>query len=181
MSKKITHIGIVSDTHAVVDDRIVDALEHCDVIVHAGDIGGAGVLRGLAARGREVVAVRGNNDVRSKWPEADASVLEHLPHEATLELPGGMLAVVHGDRLARPHIRHDRLRAQYPQARLIVYGHSHSLTFDQEATPWVVNPGAAGKTLTRGGPSCILMQASAKAWRLELLRFPPASAGRRSA
>ncbi|MFM1890995.1 MAG: hypothetical protein RLZ44_72, partial [Pseudomonadota bacterium] len=42
-----------------------------------------------------------------------------------------------------------------------------------DAIPWVLNPGAAGRSRTFGGPSCLLLHAGARVWRVETHRFPP--------
>ena len=78
--------------------------------------------------------------------EAERPWLASIPWEARLPLPGGLLVVVHGHRVPAAD-RHARLRALYPQARAIVYGHSHRLVVDRDASPWVLNPGAAGRAV----------------------------------
>ena len=175
---RITTAAIVSDTHGHLDERIAALVRDCDYAVHAGDILGAEVLAALQPR-RSVLAVRGNNDVPHKWSPDSAAMLHDLPLEAELALPGGTLTVTHGDRQFERPDRHARLRAHFPGARIIVYGHSHFLAIDQTATPWVVNPGAAGRTRTHGGPSCLILTASHTAWRIEMRRFelPPANRG----
>ena len=163
-------VGILSDTHGRLDPGVLAWLAGCDVIVHAGDVGAAAVLEALAATGAEVRAVRGNNDVPAKWP-APHEPLHALPLEDHLALPGGELVVVHGHRALPAPQRHERLRQQYPGARMIVYGHSHRLAIDQSAQPWVVNPGAAGRSRTYGGASACLLVASPRAWRVTSQRF----------
>lgn len=165
-------VAIVSDTHGIVDARIVDCVRRCDYAVHAGDVGNAGVLAALRPRLETIFAVRGNNDVASKWPPADADVLAALPEIACVELPGGVLVVTHGHRAGSARERHTRLRRQFPQARAIAYGHSHRLVCDQDEPIWVLNPGAAGCSRTFGGPSCLLLEASRRCWKVEVLRFP---------
>jgi predicted phosphodiesterase len=73
----------------------------CTRPLYAGDIGGASVLAALRPAGT-VVAVCGNNDSPAKWAEDERHSLEQLPLEAALELPGGPLVVVHGDRVLPP-------------------------------------------------------------------------------
>lgn len=163
-------VGILSDTHGRLDPHVLAWLRGCDVIVHAGDVGAAAVLEALAATGAEVKAVRGNNDVPSKWP-VPHEPLHALPHEHRIALPGGELVVVHGDRVLPAPQRHERLRSAYPEARMIVYGHSHRLVIDDGARPWVVNPGAAGRSRTYGGPSACVLTAGEKAWRVRERRF----------
>ena len=60
-------VALVSDTHGDLEPRIVKAVERCGLVVHAGDIGSGAVLDTLAHPDRRVTAVRGNNDVASKW------------------------------------------------------------------------------------------------------------------
>jgi putative phosphoesterase len=161
---------LVSDTHGVVDDRIAALTRGCDFVVHGGDVGNASVIEALAAGGAEVVAVRGNNDVVSKWPRVERETLDALEAVAYVALPGGVLVATHGDRYS-PSTRHAKLRAQFPEARVVVYGHSHRLVVDDRRTPWILNPGAAGKARTYGGPSCLVLEATARKWRVEPHRF----------
>ena len=43
---------------------------------------------------------------------------------------------------------------------------------DKSGTPWVVNPGAAGKTRTHGGPSCLVITCSEdEEWNIKKHRF----------
>lgn len=153
---------IVSDTHGRVDARIAALARDCDAVVHGGDVGNAVVLDAL---GGNVLAVRGNNDSVDKWPAAQRDRLATLPLQAGLDLPGGRLVVVHGDRWPARG-RHVALRREYPAARAIVYGHSHRLQVDTDALPWVLNPGAAGRERTGGGPSCLVLHATAGSWQV---------------
>lgn len=163
-------IGIVGDTHGVLDPRILDALAGSDVIVHAGDVGAAAVLQALAGAADRVLAVRGNNDVASKWA-GSRRALDALPASVELDAPGGSLVVVHGHGVLPAKRRHERLRALHPNARAIVYGHSHRRVLDLDATPWVINPGAAGKARTFGGPSACILVARPRRWTVEAVVF----------
>lgn len=165
-------VALLSDTHGTLDARVAAEIAACDYAVHAGDIGNAGVLAALQPR-RDLVAVRGNNDTAAKWPREDEELLASLPTTGCLALPGGTLAVVHGHRAGSVGQRHSRLRQQFPDARAVVYGHSHRLVCDQDALPWVFNPGAAGRTRTFGGPSCLILLAAPRVWRIEIRRFTP--------
>ncbi len=164
-------VAIVADTHGVLDERIAAWISGCDLAVHGGDIGSASVLDALERRVARVIAVLGNNDVPAKWLPAETNVLTRIPTQAELELPGGCLAVIHGHRFGGTRERHERLRMRFPHARAVAYGHSHQLVCDQEAIPWVLNPGAAGRSRTFGGPSCILLTATHSEWRVEIQRF----------
>ncbi len=149
------------------------ALQGLDGIVHAGDVGSGEVIASLRAVA-PLTVVRGNNDVPAKWPAAGQEQLAQLPGSDELDLPGGRLIVVHGDAFPAAR-RHGGLRARWPAARAIVYGHSHRLVLDTDALPWVVNPGAAGRARTYGGPSWVLLEAGPTRWMLTPQRFPPAA------
>ncbi len=163
-------VAILSDTHGVLDPRIADIVSDCDLAVHGGDIGNAGVLAGLKPRSGRVIAVLGNNDSPAKWPERETWLLGQLPAQVAEELPGGQLVVVHGHRTPAKG-RHERLRRRFPEARAVVYGHSHRLATDCDALPWLLNPGAAGRSRTFGGPSCIVLEATTGSWSLQVHRF----------
>lgn len=163
---------LLSDTHGALDARIAALARTCDLAVHAGDVGSAGVLAELRDACPQVIAVRGNNDVPAKWPRDQHMELAALGTQAAIDLPGGVLVAIHGDRLAAQH-RHARLRAAFPQARAIVHGHSHRLVIDDAESPWVLNPGAAGRARTFGGPSCLVLTATARHWRIAPARFAP--------
>lgn len=166
-------VAIVSDTHGFLDPRIARLVARCDVAVHAGDVGGAHVLEALAPRGGHVVAVRGNNDTEQSWQGKQRRLLAGLPAVALLELAGGTLVVEHGHRVVPARERHRRLRRRYPDARVIAYGHSHRQVCDTAGQIWVVNPGAAGRARTFGGPSALVLHAGPRRWRVEPVRFDP--------
>lgn len=168
----VVRVALLADTHGHLEPRIVALTRSCDWIVHAGDIGSLDVLEQLRAQDTPVLAIRGNNDTLAKWPLAQRPDLARLPETAQLALPGGELIVVHGDRYPAA-VRHARLRADHRQARAIVYGHSHRLLIDDKALPWLLNPGAAGRTRTYGGPSCLILTASDEQWQVEAHRFTP--------
>jgi putative phosphoesterase len=163
-------VAIVSDTHGVLDPRVKEAIQGADAIVHAGDIVGKHVLDELGELTDRVVAVRGNNDVPAKW-KRDLRALKKLPMIAELELPGGTLVIEHGDKLMPASKRHEKLRKKHERARAIVVGHSHHRAIDRDAEPWILNPGAAGRDRTHGGPSCLILDATARRWRVEARRF----------
>jgi len=167
-------VALVSDTHGILDPRIADVVAGCDCAVHAGDVGAWAVIAAMRPRCETVIAVRGNNDMPAKWPAADRSRLAALPEQAELALPGGRLAVVHGHRHGAARQRHRRLRKDFGGARAILYGHSHRLVCDTDAKPWVLNPGAAGRSRTYGGPSCLVLTVEAGQWAVEVVRFAPA-------
>ncbi len=167
----MTRVAIISDTHCFLDPRVADVVQTCDHAVHAGDIGTHDVLRSLEHRVENVIAVAGNNDDATRWAPEESHIAEKLPKVAELALPGGLLVVEHGERHGFHTPSHESLRASHPGARAIVYGHTHIQVCDQSEQPWVINPGAAGATRNKGGPSCIVLIATKNEWTLEVLKF----------
>ena len=164
-------VAVVSDTHGFIDPRIGELVAGCDIVVHAGDIGSAEVLGCLKPLSGQVFAVLGNNDVAAKWSTVERRWLGVIPSEQQFHLPGGSVSVEHGHRIWDTRRYHYRLRQKHPGARAIIYGHTHVQIADTSSLPWVINPGAAGRIRSKGGPSCTVLYASLKKWRLEQHRF----------
>lgn len=163
---------LLSDTHGRLHPETLAMAEDADLVVHAGDIGHPDVLTALAGCSRSVAAVRGNNDSPSRWPESAQYQLRGIEPAERVTVPGGILVVEHGHRVNPAPRRHALLRKKYPDARLILYGHSHRQVIDTDNRPWVVNPGAAGRSRTYGGSGCILLYAGQRHWQLKSFQFP---------
>ena len=104
-----TRVGLISDTHGLLREPVLDYLRGSDLIVHAGDICDEAVLQSLAALA-PVRAVRGNNDW-GPWAQ-------RLDEGELLTVEGVAIFVLH-DLADLP--RHARARS----ARVVVSGHSH--------------------------------------------------------
>jgi putative phosphoesterase len=170
-------VALVADTHGHLDPRIAAVVRSCDLALHGGDIGNATVLEQLQPVSGRVFAVRGNNDLPRCWPEGQQGLLRSIPLEAHIELPGGELVLVHGHQQPA-RARHERLRTRYPRSRVVCYGHSHLVADDRDAKPWILNPGAAGRARTFGGPSCMVLIATESVWEVEMHRFALLRRGR---
>ena len=164
-------VAIISDTHAHLHPRIDALIRDCDMAVHAGDICDGDILHAMQPRTGRVIAVRGNNDYPGAWPAHQAQQVRAIPTVASLQLPGGLIKIEHGHVHDMTSPSHEDLRSAHPEARLVVYGHTHKKVIDDYKTPWVVNPGAAGATRTRGGSSCLVLTASESLWKIESYRF----------
>ena len=99
--------------------------------MHAGDFSDVATLSELRKLG-PVAAVHGNVDS----PE----LRRELPESLSLELDGVTLAVVHD---AGPsHGRLERLRARFPEADAVVFGHSHMPLHEASDGFQIFNPGS---------------------------------------
>ena len=113
-------IAVLADTHSPrhwkrCPDAVAAALEGVDLILHAGDVCLRGTLEELE-RFAPVRAVRGNNDGQdvADWG---------APETWDLELEGLRVAMVHDSGAATGRGR--RLKRWFPEADLVVFGHSH--------------------------------------------------------
>ena len=73
-------IGILSDTHGMLDQRVFEHFAECDEIWHAGDIGSLDVLKKLQAF-KPVRAVWGNidgYDIRILLPQHNRFMCEKV-------------------------------------------------------------------------------------------------------
>lgn len=133
-------IGLVSDTHGLVRPEIFGALAGVELILHAGDVGGTGVLDELRAIA-PVQAVYGNVD-----PPDDPNLSPSIAWVAD----GVRIHVSHGHELGSPTPQ--KLLECYA-ADVIVYGHTHRALITQAEERLVVNPGAAGPRRFNLSPS----------------------------
>lgn len=165
-------VGVLSDTHSHINSSILNHLGECDIILHAGDIGSIEVIRQLQEISKDVVSVCGNNDNSEQWHSSEHQDLAHIPQIAEVALPGGTIAITHGDEHFSDYgIWHEALRTNFPHAKAIVYGHSHRLVCDQDVDPWVLNPGPAGETrIQRHGVSCLRIATNKQEWKVSEFR-----------
>lgn len=124
-------IGLISDTHGRVRRAALRALRGCAVVLHAGDVGGPGVLDALRALA-PVHAVRGNVD-----DPFQPDLAEHVE----LTIAGCRVHVVHGHQWGSP--TPERLAGAI-DAEVIVFGHTHRALVRSVGRTLVVNPGSAG-------------------------------------
>jgi putative phosphoesterase len=120
-------IGLISDTHGLMREDALRALEGSDLIVHAGDVGRPEILESLRTIAR-VVAVRGNIDIAS-WAAA-------LPATAVVEAGPARLYVVHRIQ--------DLDFAAAADCNVVISGHSHQPGSHERGGVLYINPGSAG-------------------------------------
>lgn len=129
-------IGLLSDTHGILDDAILGSFSECDEIWHAGDFGSAAVLDELRKR-KPVKAVWGNID----GPGLRAA----LPFELAWQCEGVDVYMTHiGGHPGRypPRVRQELLRRR---PDVFICGHSHILRVARDPKGWLyLNPGACG-------------------------------------
>ena len=131
-------IGLISDTHGFLDDRVFKHFENCDEIWHAGDFGTIELADALAAF-KPLRGVYGNIDGK----ELRQTFAENL--RFTCEGVDVWMTHIGGypDRYSM-EVRKE-IYANPPG--LFIAGHSHILKviFDKKINCLHLNPGAAGK------------------------------------
>ncbi len=143
----------MADTHVPqrarnLPEQLWRAVDKADVVVHAGDWVCVELLDALLARSDRLIGVVGNND--------GPALRARLPEMAIVELLGIRLAVVHETGSA--HGREQRCAARFPDADVVVFGHSH-IPWDTVAPTGLrlLNPGSP--TDRRRQPTCSWMTA----------------------
>ena len=123
-----THIN--GSGHGRLPDAAWKSLHTADAILHAGDVVSATFLDELGELA-PVYAVLGNND---------RGLVGLVPENVELDLDGVRVAMVHDSGPRRG--REQRMQARFPNADLVVFGHSH--------IPWDA-PGAGRQRLFNPG------------------------------
>jgi putative phosphoesterase len=134
---KLQHkIGIISDTHIPHFKKLPDAIwEHfagVELIIHAGDLSVLAVMKELETIS-PVMAVQGNVE--------EDEVIHTLPIKREIVVGHCRIGIVH--ILGDSHNRERIARQEFPNARVVVFGHSH-IPYNQEHNGLLLfNPGSA--------------------------------------
>ena len=130
-------IGLLSDTHSIIDKRILKFFENCDEIWHAGDIGTIKTLESLE-KFKKIRAVYGNIDNHQIRKEVNEFLL--LKYEKLVIL------IIHiaGKPPKYNKITYNLIKKHKPN--ILICGHSHILKIhrDKENDILIINPGASG-------------------------------------
>lgn len=122
-------VGVISDTHGLLRPEALAALEGCERIIHAGDIGSVDILDQLALIA-PLHVVRGNNDLDAPWAE-------HIADSLRFDLNGWETLLVH-DIADVPVVLDASIK-------LVVTGHSHKPLMEWRGERLYLNPGSAGR------------------------------------
>jgi putative phosphoesterase len=130
-------IAVISDTHLPrgrrrLPDACVERIRVADLLLHAGDISTPEVLEEIEAIGPPVKAVHGNVD--------SAELRQRLPEALTVDAGGTRVAMVHDAGPARRRL--ERMRARFPDAAAVVFGHSHIPLHEERDGFHIFNPGS---------------------------------------
>lgn len=122
------HIGVISDTHGLLRDEALRALEGVNFILHAGDVGAPEILTALKSIA-PVIAIRGNVDLAGPCSE--------LPLTEPVEIGGKIFYLVHS-------LSDLDIDPKAGNVDVVVSGHSHKALIDWRDDVLYLNPGSAG-------------------------------------
>jgi putative phosphoesterase len=115
-----------------IPDACIAAMRASSLILHAGDFTYPEVLDELVSLGPPVAAVHGNVDTED--------LREQLPEARVVAADGAKIAMVHDAGPATGRLQ--RLRARFPDADAVVFGHSHIPLHEERDGFQIFNPGS---------------------------------------
>jgi len=126
--------AVIADTHIprrakALPETLIPNLQRADLILHAGDLMDPRLLEELATYAPTKV-VQGNLDP----PETG------LPETLEFDFGGAKVAMIHDSGPKKG--RRSRMRRRFPEARVVVFGHSHIPWLEDEDGLLLLNPGS---------------------------------------
>ena len=143
-------LGILSDTHLIAPHpelkKWVDRhFKDVDKILHLGDFTDLSIAKYLSDQ-KELIAVCGNMDLRE--------IRDEFPTKKEVEISGFRIGLIHGG--GPPFGIEARIREQFDDVDVIVYGHTHTPANHQVKGILFFNPGSPTRTFARKGTIGIL-------------------------
>ncbi len=148
-------VGIISDTHGLLRQEAVDALQGADFIIHAGDVGKLSIideLNGIAP----IVAVRGNMD-NENWAY-------QLKRTEIVEKNKILFCVIHD-------ISRLDLDPAASDIKIVISGHSHMPSIGRHKGVLYINPGSAGPRRSTRPVSVALLRVRGKSLDAEIVKL----------
>jgi putative phosphoesterase len=146
-------IGLISDTHGLLREEALRALQGSDLILHAGDVGDPEILESLR-RIAPVVAIRGNVDTE---PWADS-----LPATEMVSASGAIIYMLHD-------VHSLDLVPQAAGFAIVLSGHSHQPKQERRNGVLYLNPGSAGPRRFQLPISLARLDLSARPWSVDFI------------
>ncbi|MFT3863306.1 MAG: metallophosphoesterase family protein [Solirubrobacterales bacterium] len=132
-------IAVLADTHMPkggrrLPGRCVELLREAEAVLHAGDLFAVEVLREIdAICPGPIHAVHGNVD--------EGELRATLPEALEVGLDGARVAMIHDSGPSKGRL--GRMRARFPEADAVVFGHSHLPLHEEDEDGFqIFNPGS---------------------------------------
>ena len=159
----MVQIGIISDTHGILNPWVLDRFKGVSHIRHAGDIGDADIIRKLKLIAI-VDAVHGNSDF---YP-----LNLHYPSEKKVLINGKSFFLTHIFEPKRPSDR-ERLSHIGP-VDFVVCGHTHELSIREYGATKILNPGSVSRSrIGQYGTGILLNLENDGSYELTRIEFSP--------
>jgi putative phosphoesterase len=133
MSAQPKLIGVISDTHGLLDEKVLELFRGVRSIIHAGDIGREDLIWQLEAIA-PVIAVRGNND----------SDMMCFPNERMALIEGRTIYVRHIFATVEKMTKAQQRIIERHMPDAVIFGHSHKAYTGTWRGTLLFNPGSAG-------------------------------------
>jgi uncharacterized protein len=121
-------LGLISDTHGLLRDAALRAMQNTGLIIHAGDVGEPKILEALESVA-PLTVVRGNVDT-AEWATK-------LPPTAEVKVGAVRIYVLHD-------VKELKLKTIPSGVSIVVSGHSHKPGQEIRGGILYINPGSAG-------------------------------------
>jgi putative phosphoesterase len=146
-------LGLISDTHGLLRESALRAVQNTGLIIHAGDVGDPKILEVLENLA-PVIAVRGNVDT-AEWATK-------LPLTAVVKTGGVKIYVLH-------NVKELKLNSIPAGVSVIVSGHSHKPGQATRNGVLYINPGSAGPRRFNLPITVARLDLSRQPWEVEFI------------
>ena len=152
--KEKYRVGIISDTHGLLREEVINTLKTCDYIIHGGDINKKEIIDELK-KIAPIFVVRGNND-KGEWAE-------DLPRELYFNIGEINFYMIHNIK---------EISNSLKNIDVIVFGHSHKYFYEVIDNTTYLNPGSCGKRRFDQEITFAMMEVNGKDIHVEKIRIP---------
>ena len=139
----MTRIGLISDTHGHLDEKIFEYFKDCDEVWHAGDFG-----EGVADKLKEYINIKGIKSIKGVYGNIDdQKIRPEFPEQLVFKCEDVKVMIRHIGGSPPNYNPETRKELAIHKPQLFISGHSHILKviFDKKINCLHINPGAAGK------------------------------------
>jgi len=149
-------VGVISDTHGLLQPAAIEVFKGTDLIIHAGDVGKPDILEDLQVIA-PVEAVRGNMDV-DNWAHK-------LPETKLIEVGSVLLYVIHD-------VYKIDIKPAKAGISAIIHGHTHkSSSIEDHNGVLFINPGSATQPRFNSPASVALLHVNEKSLVTQFIEF----------
>ena len=149
-------VGIISDTHGLLQPAVIEAFKDTDLIIHAGDVGGYEIIEDLQAIA-PVKAVKGNMDMDA-WAHK-------LPETKLIKIGSVLLYVIHD-------VYKIKIKPSKAKISAVVHGHTHKASFIEDHDGVLfLNPGSATHPRFNSPASVALLHIKGKSLAAQFVEF----------